>query len=139
MSTIGYFTYDDNKLVYTLEDAHRDVKIAGETRIKAGRYKLEFRRVLSDKTRSYRERFSWFTWHIWLRNVVDFTFVYMHIGNTIKDTDACILTGKYPNNNSVNSGMINESASTFEKFYKWISPKLEANEDIYLEVRDEIK
>jgi len=138
-STIGYLIYDKDKLTYTLEDSKREVKVSGLTRIPAGRYKLELRVAMSKKTKLYRAKYSWFKWHIWLKDVDNFEWVYIHIGNEASDTDGCILMAKNPNNNSVNDGFISSSASTFEKFYKWIFPKLQAGEEIYLDVRDEIE
>jgi hypothetical protein len=139
-SSIGYFVYNDFKtLAYTLEDTKRDTKIAGITRIPAGRYKLDLRVVMSNKTKQYRAKYDWFKWHIWLKDVPNFKYVYIHIGNSAKDSDGCILMANSPNNNSINDGFISSSASAFEKFYKWLFPKLHIGKEIYLEIRDEIK
>ena len=39
-ATLGKLHIDDEFQCYTLEDGHRDIKVAGETRIPAGKYSL---------------------------------------------------------------------------------------------------
>src|SRR5688500_5460626 len=78
---------------YTLEDEYRNVKLAGETRIKAGRYELKLNKWVDSKgdpsplTQRYRTKYSWFKWHIEITKVPNFQGVYIHIGNKDSDTE----------------------------------------------------
>ena len=79
--------------VWTLEDGHREHKVAGETRIPAGRYWLDLR-TSGGMAPRYARRFPDFhRGMIWLRHVPEFEFVYIHPGNTAADTLGCILVG----------------------------------------------
>ena len=92
-ATLGLMKVDGEAFCFTLEDEFRAEKIKGETRIPAGKYAVKFREVLSPMTKRYRDRYDWFTYHLELQDVPGFTHVYIHIGNTEKHTDGCVLVG----------------------------------------------
>ena len=124
---------------YTLEDEARAVKVAKETRIPAGIYELRLLKVLSPMTERYRAKFpDWFTWHVQIMNVQNFQYVYIHIGNEEKDTDACVLLGDTANNNAVADGFIGESTQAYKRWYQQVVPHLEAGGQAFIEIRDEI-
>lgn len=81
--TIGRLSVNDRFECWTLEDAERAVKIAGQTAIPRGRYAVML-------TRS--ERFGR-TLPL-LLNVPGFSGVRIHAGNTAADTEGCILVGQ---------------------------------------------
>jgi hypothetical protein len=122
---------------HTLEDEKRLIKVKGETRIKAGKYKLKLRKVDSPLTLKYRARFSWFTWHIQIMEVSRFNYVYVHIGNDDDDTDACVLIGDGANNNMIAPGFISNSALAYERWYMRHQGHLEAGGEAFIEIRDE--
>lgn len=122
---------------HTLEDESRVVKLPGETRIWAGNYLLALKKELTPLTRTYRDRFSWFSWHVEVMGVKGFTGVYVHVGNTEKDTDACILLGDTASNNQASSGLIGASVQAYRRWYEEIVPYLNSGGASYLEVRDE--
>ena len=63
----------------TVEDAFHSPKIIKKTRIPAGTYDIDLRTVSPLATR-YVERFGWkHKGMIWLRQVPEFDFVYIHI------------------------------------------------------------
>jgi len=110
-STIGTMTIGKT-IVATLEDIHRDTKIPGITRIPAGTYILGLR-TEGRMTKKYAEKYG--DKHqgmLWLLDVPDFTFVYIHVGNTAKDTDGCILCGIRAGSNSVR-----DSRKAYELIY----------------------
>jgi len=95
-ATGGVLYIDEAFECFTLEDEHRKQKVAGETRIPEGIYELGVREVLSNMTKKYRERRSLrdlFDWHLHVKNVPNFEYVYIHIGNDDDDTEGCILVG----------------------------------------------
>lgn len=122
---------------YTLEDEHRDVKIKGETRIPSGRYELSLRQEISPMTTRYRDRFSWFEWHVILLDVPNFNYVYIHIGNTDDNTDGCILLGDGANNNIQTDGFISGSVHAFKRWYMDVHQHLISGNKSFILINDE--
>ena len=91
-NVIGTLSFNGH--VYaTLEDPVRRRKIPGVTAIPSGTYELTLRNE-GGMTKRYAKRFpNMHKGMIWLRDVPDFKYVYIHIGNYPKDTDGCILVG----------------------------------------------
>ncbi|MEM7551716.1 MAG: DUF5675 family protein [Bacteroidota bacterium] len=130
-TTIGRLTVGPI-VSHSLEDEPREVKVKGETRIPAGRYEIKERQVLSGLTKKYRARFPWFRWHLELQNVLNFQYVYIHIGNHDGHTDACILTGYQQGN-----WKIWESTQAFKDQYFFIVGALELGERVFITIEDE--
>ena len=125
-ATLGSLYIGDQFECYTLEDEHRDVKVAGETRIPAGRYKLVGRPYGGFYNR-YKERFK--PWHegmIQLANVPNFDYILIHCGNTEKHTGGCLLVGSDYDENTMT---IQSSAAAYERLYKKIWPEIIAGHD----------
>ena len=122
---------------FTLEDEYRDVKVSGETRIPAGFYKLGLRKDDTPLTLKYRAKYPWFKHHIEILNVKGFTGVYIHIGNSERDTDACLLLGDAADNNSIGDGTITNSTVSFKRFYDIVYPHLLGGGVSTIEIRDE--
>ncbi len=137
-STIGYIKVDGQFMGYTLEDEHRDVKVRGETRIPSGIFRVKFREVVSGKTTDYRKRYDWFNWHLMLQDVPDFNYVYLHIGNTEKHTDGCILIGGSPDYRKDEADFLGKSTPIFKRFYLKVKAALDAGDPVHIEIRDEI-
>lgn len=93
-TTIGNLWIDSKLRAFTLEDEYRTKKVMGETRIQAGRYELKLRNEGGMAPR-YNARFAHINHRgmIWLQDVPNFTYVYIHVGNDEKDTEGCILVG----------------------------------------------
>jgi hypothetical protein len=127
-STTGDFFCKDLGFHYaSIEDPVRDVKIPKLTAFPEGVYELGLRDFNEDrpdlysfKTKQYQKRFDWFKWHIWIKDVPNYNYVYIHIGNTHEDTDGCVLLGMSRSKNKVNS-----SVDAFHSFYEKIYPYLE--------------
>lgn len=138
--SIGEFFKDDDFLCYTLENPHRCSiydKVNGKTRIMEGRYKIEKLKVVTPLTQRYRNRQDLkrlgcnFDFHLEIKNVPNFTNVYIHIGNKQKDTDGCILTG-YGMNES--AGTILNSVKAYVDIYNLISKSLNDGDEVWVNI-----
>ena len=117
-------------LCYTLEDEFRVKKVSKETRISAGTYELKLRTVGPLNGR-YKVRFN--DIHegmIWLQDVPNFKWIYLHCGNDDDDTDGCILVGSYLRLNKVLN-----SRSTYRSIYPGIVESIKAGKT-YIEIID---
>lgn len=119
--------------VWTLEDPRRRHKVHGETRIPAGRYELRLRNE-GGMTQRYAARFpDIHKGMIWLQDVPYFEWVYIHIGNTARDTEGCILVGM---DSEAEDNMILGSAAAYRKIYPLIVEAIQ-NDGCSLVIRDE--
>jgi hypothetical protein len=134
-STLGLLFIDGKFECYTLEDEGREVKIKGETRIPDGIYEVKLRKEESPLTASYRLKYPWFKWHLQVMNVPNFNYVYIHIGNLEKHTDACLLVGDQINNNEIDKGFLGKSAQAFKRIYTKINKALDNGETIKIRYR----
>lgn len=133
-ATIGTLLVDGSFQGFTLEDIKRDTKVMGQTRIPAGTYKILQRKVVSGKTKQYQDKYPWFKWHLELQNVPNFENIYIHIGNSPKDTDGCILTAATA---SWNEPFIGSSTDTFKRIYLLVTEALESGEEVTIDVIDD--
>lgn len=139
-STIGLRFIDGKFFCYTLEDEQRENKVAGETRIPAGIYKLGIKKVDTPLTLKHRKSYGdWFEYHIEILNVPNFKTIYEHAGNKESHTDGCVLSGESANNNQIAKGFISSSVAASKRYYQLIYPLLDAGKDVYIEIRDEDK
>lgn len=118
---------------YTLEDQFQLTKVPKETRIPAGIYNVDIQKAETPKTLQYRAKFPWFKNHLEIKNVENFVGVYIHIGNTDEDSEACILVGDNADNNVIGPGSISNSTASFKRFYETVYPHL----PVTLIIRDE--
>lgn len=140
VSTIGRFFIGGLELCVTLEDGHRDVKIAGQTRIPAGIYKLGLHTVGGFHLR-YKSRFSRI--HKGMIQVLDvpgFTHILFHCGNSPDHTAGCILLGSSVT--TKNKGrpdeeyQISQSIKAYSQIYPIIADALAQGEEVTLEIVD---
>ena len=124
---------------FVIEDEPRAIKVKGETRIPAGRYKLGIRKeltTLTKKNRASKWYKGWFTYHIEVLRVPGFTGIYFHIGNKEKDTAGCQIGSKHAN--IVEGGFVcSNSTEMIREFYEIVYPKLEKGEDVYYTIINE--
>lgn len=131
--TLGMLLLDDKFFCFTLEDEYRHEKVSGETRIPDGIYQLGIQHTLTPMTISYRKRRNWFENHLHIKNVPNFTSIYIHIGNDDEDTAGCLLVGYTSNSNTKGNGSINYSARAFKDLYLLVYPLLKNGEGITIE------
>lgn len=97
-----------------LEDEYRLRKVPGETRIPAGCYELGLRTVGGFHKR-YSSMFPGFhEGMIEIRDVPDFKYVLIHVGNFDRDTAGCLLLGKA----DFGAWAVWQSKRTYLRFYE---------------------
>ena len=133
-STTGILTINNEFQCFTLEDTYRRVKEAGKTRIPEGSYQIKYREELSPDTKKRRKMYDWFKWHLMLQNVPDFKYIYLHEGNTPKDTAGCILLGMQ---STPIRDFLGDSVSAVRRMYEIIGGALSDDEPVCIDVRDE--
>jgi len=119
-STLGLLFLNGVFRCYTLEDGFKTDKVKGETRIPAGTYELGIQGAVTPLTKHYREKHAWFTHHLHVKKVPNFESVYIHIGNTDKNTDGCLLVGDSIDNNAMKQGFLGSSTNAFKRIYEEI-------------------
>lgn len=126
-ATISQIFHNMTPLCYVLEDVIREIpgepvgnwKIQGKSAIPAGTYKIEY---------TFSERFQKKT--LQLMNVVGFSGIRIHSGNTDADTEGCLLLGT----EILNDDFITNSKLALTKFESYVLPHLE--EGIWIEIQN---
>lgn len=137
-STVGAIYIDGDFHGYTLEDQHQDVKVMHETRIPAGSYRIKYRKEPASKmNQRYSAKFDWFAWHLWLQDVPNFEWVYIHMGTNDDHTSGCILVGDSVNNNNPKAGRLGASDVAYERIYNIVANALDDGESVWITIRDE--
>lgn len=129
-STLGLFYINNKFEAFTMEDEHRESKVAGETCIPTGKYKVVFQENVTGLTQKYRNKYTWFDKHLMLEGDGDFqlhwTSVYIHIGNYESNSAGCILLANGANSNVTGTdGSITDSKNCFKRIYPMICDVLE--------------
>lgn len=120
-------------LCYTLEDEFRTQKVKGETRIPHGKYEVTLR-TEGGFHNKYKNRFpSMHKGMLWVRNVPNFEFILIHLGNREKDTAGCLLVGETSQENVTEKGFIGKSTSAYKRIYPPIANALESGETVSIE------
>lgn len=138
--TIGKMYVDGEYVCDTLEDKDRGltsnmsvaqicgVKIKGETAIPTGKYLVDMKTV-SPRFES-RAQYQFCKGRLpRLCNTPGYQGVLIHIGNTAKDTEGCILVGE---NKAV--GQVLNSTATFRKLYPILKTADERGEQIWITI-----
>lgn len=135
-TTLGLLYINGEYYCYSLEDSFNAVKIAGETRIPAGEYSIDFKQALTPLTQTYRDRFDWFSYHLEIQSVPHFENVYIHSGGDHQDTKGCLLISDSLNASEASTFFTN-SKNTFKDLYKFLESQLQDNVKVRLIIRDE--
>lgn len=137
------FEKSDKKPIFfchVLEDEHRDIKVAAETRIPAGFYELKIRKEDTVLTIKHRSSYgAWFKYHIEVTGIKNFTGVYVHAGNSEKHTEGCLLLNDTANNNMIEVGDMSRSTQAVKRFYDKVYQYLDEGGKAFIEIMDENK
>lgn len=138
-STLGLMFVKEEKglgfLAYVLEDEKRTEKVWGETRIPRGKYRIKLRKEGGMYDR-YKERYAYFDGHLWLQNVPNFKYVYIHVGNDDDDTAGCLLVANNANNNQIAEGLVTNSAKAYKRLYQPLAAAIEKEEEVWITIKD---
>jgi hypothetical protein len=135
-STLGVLIVDGKPFGFVIEDEHREIKVKGETRIPAGKYKLGIRKTVTPLTIRYQKKYDWFKRHIELLNVPRFSGIYIHVGNYESDTAGCQVIGR--NAHIHKTGFSNsESTNCYKELYEMLYPLLSAGKEVFYTIIDE--
>ena len=138
--TISILYLDGRFACWILEDQYRAVKVKGDTRIPAGKYKLELRKVGGQHKRYKKKSPQMHRGMIHLLDVPNFKYIQFHIGNDDKDTAGCLLCGIYPHPKPLDYSRydIRYSTLAYKINYPTIARAIELG-DTYWEIEDEYK
>lgn len=138
--TIGKMYIDNEYICDTLEDKDRGltssmsvaqicgVKVHGETAIPTGRYLVDMKTV--SPRFGGRAQYQFCKGRLpRLCNTPGYQGVLIHIGNTAKDTDGCILVGE-----NKEKGKVLNSKATFRKLYPILKAADERGEQIWITI-----
>lgn len=132
--TKSLFGINDEFKCFLLEDGHKDVKVKGETRIPAGEYEVTLR-TEGGMHQKYLEKFGseFHKGMLWIRNIENFKYVYIHIGNRPKDTDGCPLTGFSAD---FTTNQIGSSTNAYKSIYPTIAGAILSGERVIIKITD---
>lgn len=133
-STLSLLTVDGLDCCFVLEDGPRAIKVPGKTRIPGGVYHLGLRKQSPMATR-YDARFKHINHAgmIVIRDIPGFEHVYIHVGNTIRDTAGCPLVGT----GAVMRGgvlTVTGSAVAYQELYPALLAAIQSGDTVMLEV-----
>jgi len=131
-STIGTVHVDGKFECFSLEDSHNEPKIYGQTRIPAGTYNIKLR-IEGGMSSRYTRKFIQHKGMLWLQDVNNFKWVYIHIGNDEEDTDGCILVGKGCNTSGTGQ-TISSSKLAYLALYEKAVEQLENGEEVTIQI-----
>jgi len=135
--TIGIISTEGRVICHSLEDEKRTVKVFGETRIPAARYRVTLRTVGGHHLR-YSKRFpEMHKGMLWLRDVENFKWILIHIGNNDDDTAGCILTGLKSVIKKDNRYTLDQSTFAYLRLYPLMVAPILRQEVVFLDIRDE--
>lgn len=131
-----YINEDVKPRYYFMEDAKREFKIPGKTRIPAGLYQLDYRRELTGLTQRYKAdgRLKGFEWHVEIKDVPGFSNIYIHVGNDKEDTEGCPLIGF---GYDTTTRIVSRSVDAYNDFLSLINPLLKGGKKVVIRIIDE--
>jgi len=135
LATTGYLSIDGTTKCFTIEDAFHVGKIQGKTRIPSGTYDIKLRNE-GRLTQKYAQKFDFHKGMLWLQDVPNFEWIYIHIGNVADHTDGCILTGMsaYMADGIKNVG---HSIDAYKSIYSEIAEAILSGEKVSINILDE--
>jgi hypothetical protein len=132
VDTLSLCFFDGKFICLILEDEYREIKLAGETRIPSGRYRV----ILEHSPKfSIPERYG----HkmLTILGVPTHSGIRIHKGRLESHTDGCPLTGEGFSIRSDKRVELSNPDSAYKLLYEEVSHPLEKGEIVWLEIVDE--
>lgn len=135
-STLGLLFADNVFQCFTCEDAFHETKISGGTRVSSGEFEILLKPLGTSRldTRYTQQFGSLHEGMLELQNVPNFTGVLIHVGNTSKDTEGCILVGVSAN--GLGGLSVLSSVTAYTTLYPKILAALKANIRVTITIVD---
>lgn len=135
-STLSEIYLNNQFVCYGLEDIPREKKIPGSTCIPLGTYPLGFNRN-GGMNGNYYDRYpKMHRGMIEIEGIPGFSYVYIHIGNTYKETAGCLLVGTQYVFEQGDYRLV-QSITAYKKLYPSLVA-LMAIEKVFIEVTEEL-
>lgn len=131
-STIGTVYVNGEFESFSIEDTKNEPKIYGKTRIPSGTYNIKLR-TEGRMNLKYSDRYANHKGMLWLQNVENFEWVYIHVGNNSDDTDGCILLGNVCRATSGKQEVQGSSLAYMSLYTKAIE-SFNRNEEVTIEI-----
>ena len=132
--TLSVCYFDGKFVCLILEDEFREVKVPGETRIPAGRYKV----ILEHSPKfSVPDRYGKDHKMLTILGVPNFSGIRIHMGVVETDTDGCPLTGNGYYLRTDGRVRLVDPRPAYDALRAVAVPPLERGDSIWLEVVDE--
>lgn len=120
---------------FIVEDEKQAVKVPGETRIPAGRYRLALRTEGTHHERYAKKFPGMHKGMIHLLDVPNFLWILYHIGNMTSHTDGCLLAGLGIHYDTQGRVRTLDSEVAYVRTYPMIASAIE-KEDTYIVITD---
>ena len=127
------FDITDGKkfLCYSLEDEYRNDKVMHETRVPAGTYQIQLRKVGGFNARYAKKYGDFHKGMLHVQDVPGFEYILIHTGNTDEHTSGCLIVGDSQENNQLlKNGFIGKSVQAYKRIYTPIATALENGEEV---------
>ena len=123
---------DERKfLCYSLEDEYRNDKVMHETRVPAGTYQIQLRKVGGFNARYAKKYGDFHKGMLHVQDVPGFEYILIHTGNTDEHTSGCLIVGDSQENNQLlKNGFIGKSVQAYKRIYTPIAEALENGEEV---------
>lgn len=118
-------------LCYSLEDEYRNDKVMHETRVPAGTYQIQLRKVGGFNARYAKKYGDSHKGMLHVQDVPGFEYILIHTGNTDEHTSGCLIVGDSQENNQLlKNGFIGKSVQAYKRIYTPIATALENGEEV---------
>ena len=118
---------------FSLEDQAQKIKVAGETRIPAGKYQI-VKREHGRFYETYKRKLG-FPCALELKDVPGFTDILIHTGNVDDHTAGCVLVGL--TGSFTDRAQVGASYAAYKRLWAWINANLNRGSEVWIVIKDE--